>query len=332
MENILFALDAVLPIVILIALGYMLKKIGLFTSEFLTVANKFCFRVLLPVTLFLNIYKIEDLSAINWSAAAFCVCGIVGAFLLGLIVVRIFVPERRQKGAVLQCVFRSNYAIIGIPLAEMIFGELGRETASVMSAFTIPVFNVLAVVALTMYVGAEDEKKSFGKQLKATLVGIAKNPLIIAVVAGVIVVLVRRLLAPSGFTFRISDIKFLYTSLNFVSALTTPLALIVLGGQFEFNFFKDYLKLVAVGTIVRTVVVPAVVLSLACFAFGFRGADVATFIAVFGSPVAVASAIMAREMGSDGDLAGALVVSTTIVSTFTLIIMITVLSACGVFA
>ena len=335
MDNVVFALNAVLPIVILIELGFILKKVGFFTKEFLSVANKFCFRVLLPTMLFMNIYKIESLADINWNTAIFCVVSIIVAFVIGLVLVKIFIPVRDQKGVVLQCVFRSNYAIIGIPLAEMIYGEAGKEVASLMSAFTIPVFNILAVIALTMYVTddkAEGETVNAGAQIKKTLIGIAQNPLIHGVLAGVVVVLVRQLFVTWGWTFRLSDIKFLYTSANYVSSLTTPLALVVLGGQFEFASFKNYTKQIIVATVARTVFIPAVFLTVACVVFGFRGADVATFVAIYGSPVAVASAIMAREMHGDGDLAGALVVSTTVVCTFTLIVMITVLKACGVFA
>ena len=332
MDNVIFALNAVLPIVLLIALGYILKKVGLFTEGFLSVANKFCFRVLLPTMLFMNIYKIDSLADVNWYTALFCVGSIFTAYVIGLIIVKIFTPKNEQKGVVLQCVFRSNYAIIGIPLAEMIFGEAGKQTAALMSAFTIPVFNILAVVALTMFVGGEGERPDTGEQIKKTLVGIVKNPLIIAVALGVTAVGIRQLFVYFGWLFRLSDITFLFTAANYVSSLTTPLALIVLGGQFEFTAISKNVKQVVVATVTRTVFIPALFLTLACAVFGFKGADVATFVAIYGSPVAVASAIMAREMNADGDLAGALVVSTTVVSTFTLIIIITVLKACGIFS
>ena len=332
MENIIFALNAVLPIVLLIALGYILRKVGFFNEGFLSVGNKLCFRVLLPTMLFMNVYKIESLADINWTTAVFCVASIVVAFFIGLIIVRLFIPVRDQKGVVLQCVFRSNYAIIGIPLAEMIFGEAGKQVASLMSAFTIPVFNILAVIALTMYMGDEQvESINVGKQIEKTLVGIAKNPLIIAVLSGVVVVLVRQLFIMWGWSFRFSDIKFLYTAANYVASLTTPLALIILGGQFEFESLKNYTKQIIIATVARTVFIPAVFLVVACVVFGFRGADVAAFVAIYGSPVAVASAIMAREMHGDGDLAGALVVSTTVVCAFTLVIMISILNSCGIF-
>jgi len=333
MENIVFALNAVLPIVLLIALGYALKKIGFFTKEFLSVGNKFCFRVLLPTTLFMNIYNIESLDSVNWTTALFCVASIIVAFIIGLIIVKIFIPAPRQKGVVLQCVFRSNYAIIGLPLAEMIFGAAGKQTAAIMSAFTIPVFNILAVVALTMFADEKEGEKTDGvAHLKKTLIGILKNPLIHGVILGVIVVLIRQAFVSLGFSFRLSDITFMYKAAEYVSALTTPLALIILGGQFELSAFGNYTKQIIVATVARTVLIPALFLTVACAVFGFRGADVATFVALYGSPVAVASAIMAREMHADGDLAGALVVSTTLVSTFTLVIMITILNAFGVFA
>ncbi len=318
MENILFALNAVLPIVLLIALGYGLKKIKLVSTEFLAVGNKLCFKVFLPCLLFFNIYKVENLSAIDWPSALYCVCGIFIAFFIGFVVMAIFVKDRKRKGAVWQCVFRSNYAIIGIPLVEM----LGRDTtlAALLSVFSIPVFNILAVIVLSIYSGDETENKSV--QFKKTLKGIAKNPLIHGVLLGIIVVAIRELFVMWGINFRLKDIKFLYTSVEYISKITTPFALIVLGGQFEFVSFKNYSKEIILATITRTVIVPLVTISIACFVFGFRGDSVASFIALYASPVAVASAIMAREMGSDGDLAGALVVSTTVFSSVTLVLLI----------
>lgn len=318
MDNILFALNAVLPIVLLIALGYGLKKIKFVTKEFLSVGNKLCFNVLLPCLLFYNIYQVENLSAIDWPSAVYCVVGIFIAFFIGFLLITFFVKDRSRKSVVWQCVFRSNYAIIGIPLAEMVGGD--ATLAALLSVFSIPVFNALAVMVLSMYNGDEGESK--GEQFKKTLKGIAKNPLIHGVLVGLVVVAIRELFVMWDFSFRLKDIGFLYTSLKYISQITTPFALIVLGGQFEFVSFKNYKKEIVLATLTRTVIVPIVTIGIACFLFGFRGDSVAAFIALYASPVAVASAIMAREMGGDGDLAGALVVSTTVVSSVTLVALI----------
>lgn len=331
MNDLLFALNAVLPIVLLIALGYVLKGLKLFTEEFLSVGNKLCFTVLLPTVLFDSVYDIESLSDVDASLVAYCVGSIIAAFLLGLIVVKLFVPERDQKGVVLQCTFRSNYAMIGLPLAELLYGAEGKAIASLMAAFIIPTLNILAVIALTAFIkGDENEDGGFLKNLVRTLSGIIKNPLIIGVVAGIVVLIIRGIFERSGITFRLSDIEVLSKTVSFVAAATTPFALMVLGGQFALKHFAVYKKQIVIATFFRMVVVPALFVTIAVLLFGFKGAKIVTVVAIFGSPIATASAIMAREMHSDADLAGALVVSTTVVSSVTLVVLVTILKACAV--
>ena len=152
MKTVYFALNAVMPLVLLIGLGYLLKRIKLLSKDFLSVGNKLVFKLFLPITLFINIYSIEDFSVIQWDAVIFAEVGIVLAFLFGFMAAILFVKDEKKKGVITQCMFRSNYAIIGIPLAEMIAGEAGRQVASLLSAFTIPTFNILGVVALSVFV------------------------------------------------------------------------------------------------------------------------------------------------------------------------------------
>ncbi len=327
MDTLLFALNAVLPLVLLIALGYVLKRIKFLTPEFLKIGNKLIFRVALPVMLFMNIYNVESLANIEIEPALFAMGGILGAFIIGFILVKLSTKEIRQKGVVHQGVFRSNYAILGIPLATMLCGEPAKTMASFISAFTIPLFNILAVVALTMYDNEGLDRKA---SIKKTLKGIAKNPLIWGVMLGVLVVAIRELFVKWGIDFRIKDIEFLYKSATNLSSLTTPLALIILGGQFEFKSIKGFKTQLIVTTVTRTVIVPAVCLTVACL-LGFRGAAIASFVAVFGSPVAVSSSVMATEMNGDGELAASIVVATTVVSAITLVVLISVLQTLGMF-
>ena len=334
MDTVIFALNAVLPIMALIALGYILKRVGFLTENFVGIGNKLCFRVFLPAMLFLNIYKVKSLNELELKPALFAVCGILAAAAIGVVAAQIFLKDDKQRAVVAQCVFRSNYAIIGVPLAGMLFGARGELVASLLSAFTIPVFNILAVVVLTAY-GSEGVNKR--ETLKKTLVGIAKNPLIHGVLLGVICVAIRQafslpalldgsITGSSAIQKSENPLYFIFIAVDYLSKATTPMALIVLGAQFEFVSFKKYLKPVLIGTSLRTVLVPAIALTAACL-MGFDGASIAAFVAVFASPVAVASAIMAREMNADGDLAATLVVSTTAVSAVTLIIIVMILKA-----
>lgn len=336
METLLFAINAILPIILLIFFGYFLKKKNFLDEDWFRKGNKLIFKVCLPCLLFINVYNIESFTSINWSVVIYSELAILGIFFLGLLLVKLFVPEDRQKGVVLQCVFRSNFAIIGIPLAESLGGVEGRGIAAVLSAFSIPTFNILAVIALTMFLKGEDGKKAnIGDVLKK----IAKNPLIIGVVCGLVVLGIRSFIpvdADGVPVFTLSEnVKFIFNAINNLSKISSPLALIILGGLFDFTAVKGMKKPIIVGTFGRVVMVPLVTIGTAVLLSAYT--DIISFdytvypalIALFGSPVAVSSAIMAQEMDNDGTLAGQLVVWTSVFSIFTLFLGILLLRGLG---
>ncbi len=331
-----FAVNAILPIILLILLGYFLKRINLFNDNFLSVANKFIFRVSLPVLLFFNVYEIENLSAIEWSTVLFALVVIAAAFIIGLVFVKYTVKDNRQKGVILQCFFRSNYALIGFPLAEALGGSECLGITAVLSAFAIPAFNALAVIALTIFID-EDNQKSI--DIKGLLIKIIKNPLIIGVAAGLLVLFIRSFipLNISGepiFTIK-NNIPFLYSAISTLSKTASPLALIVLGGEFDFKAIKALLPQIIYGTSVRTILVPVAALTVAVLMseytplLNFETAHYSSLVALFGSPIAVSSAIMATEMKNDSELAGQLVVWTSLASMFTLFFIIVVMRGLG---
>ncbi len=329
MSALLFSFNAVIPIVLMVLLGYILQKIKLFPQDFFKQLNKLTFKVLLPVNLFVSVYEINSISNIDIKAPLYAVCGVFFAFVIGFLAT-FLIKDRAKKGAVWQCVFRSNYAIIGIPLAGHLLGAEATAVASIIAAFVVPEFNVLAIICLSIF--KKDEKKI---SVKKIIVDICKNPLILGVLAGVLCLLIRLLLVKVGCDFRLMTMGavssegtgFIYKVIKYLAQATTPIALISMGGQFEFSTYKTDIKEVIIATTLRTVFVPFTVILVACFCFGFRGAEVAAFISVFGSPVAVSSAIMAYEMKSDGKLASALVVSTTLTSILCLTVIITLLRA-----
>lgn len=324
-----FAANAVLPIVLMIALGYVLKRIKLLNQDFLDVGNKLTFRVLIPALLFYNIYGIGSFDEINFRFVLYGIIAIFVIFLIAAAVTCVFTKDSAKRGALIQSAFRSNYAIIGLPLASALFGDKGAAAAGVMSAFCVPLFNILAVITLTIFNGKSEKSRV---DVKKILFGIIKNPLILATVAGLLVLGIREIFAGLGVTFRLKDIEFLYKTLENLKSICTPFALLVLGGKFEFSAVKRQLKYIIFGTAVRTVAVPVIALSVAYFFVpGLSGEHYATYVAVFGTPVAVASAIMAKEMGADDELAGQLVVWTSLVSTLTIFIYVVIFRAIGVF-
>ena len=328
-DALVFSANAVLPIVLLIVLGYVLKRIGMLTAPFLDVGNKLTFRVLLPAMLFYNVYNIGSLREINLAFVLYGIGAVIVIFFLAVGITCAFTKDRAKRGSLIQAMFRSNYAIIGITLASSLFGDKGAAAAGVMSAFCVPLFNMLGVITLSIFNGKNEKSKiNVGK----ILLGIVKNPLIIGTVAGIAVLGIRELFVMWNIEFRISDITFLYKSLENVKSICTPFALIVLGGRFEFSAVSRLWKEIVFGTAIRTVAVPVLGLAGAYFLIpGLGGEHFATYVGVFATHVSVASAIMASEMGADGELAGQLVVWTSLVSTVTIFIYVTILRAIGIF-
>lgn len=323
-EIFFFAFNGVMPIVLLILLGYFLKRIKLFDDNFLRVANKFVFNAALPVLLFFNVYNIGNFDEIEWRSVIFGVGVIFLLFVFGFVYSIIFVKDKKQKGVVWQSFFRSNFAIIGLPLSEALGGAEGIAVASVLSAFSIPLFNALAAVSLSVFVPKEGESKV---NLKDILLRVVKNPLIIGVFAGFIVLGIRSLIPENAFSIK-NDLPFIYDFIEMFSRIASPLALVVLGGQFRFDAVKSLRKQIIPAVFARIVFAPVLGIVLAILMsdyFNFTSAHYAAFVALFGSPVAVSSAIMAQQMDNDGQLANQILVWTSIFSVFTVFIAVTVL-------
>jgi len=339
------AVNALFPIILLILLGYVLKRIGFLTKEFLKVGNKLVFNACLPCMLFINIYdKMNSFADIPWSIALYCVAVVLVIFCLGLVTALLTTKKKNRRGVLLQCTFRSNFAIIGLTLVQNLNGDVA--VAGIVAAFTIPMFNILAVIALTVFSEKEEERELLQgverprkNPVVNVLKGIVKNPLIIGVVTGLVFVGVREIeRAVFGYVpFRFDNqLKFLHTCATYLKQMATPLALVVLGGQFEFSAVKGMTKEIIVGCVWRAVLAPligigcAALLSALCPDFFYVESSVyPTLVALFATPVAVASAIMAGQMGGDEQLATQLVVWTSLLSIVSIFVIVCILMGCG---
>ena len=330
------AANAVLPIILLILLGFLLKKHKFFSEGFLETGNKLIFNVCLPVMLFINVYSIESVSALRWDLIVYCVVLVVIIFLLGLATALVSTNVIARRGVLLQCTFRSNFAIIGLSLAAAVGGSKAESMAAVVSAFVIPVYNILGVVALTVY----DESKK-RHDFAGVLQSLVKNPMIIGVSCGLLCLLIRqgqmRIWGDVIFSGK-EQLPFVFSAMNQIKSCTTPLALIILGGQFEFSAARGALKEITVGTLWRIVIAPvlgiggAILLSKYTDVICFGPNEYPALVALFGSPTAVSSAIMARQMGGDGQLATQYVVWTSLGSIVTLFLTVCVLMSMGLLA
>jgi len=186
LEILLYAGRAIMPLLLTMALGCWLRRSAHWSDDFYRQLNSFCFHVLLPVQLFLNVYAIEDLSVLNWRLLGFIVLCIVGAAGLGVAVAPLFARERAQRVVIAQATFRANQVIMGIPLASALGGQDALIFASLVTSVCVPVFNMLAVLMLTAY-STDGKSISWREEVRQ----IFRNPLILGALAGLVTVLGR---------------------------------------------------------------------------------------------------------------------------------------------
>lgn len=218
LNDLIFSANVIVPIFLLIMLGYALTKLKIWDAHFLKIANNLCFKVLLPVLLFYNvatanIFEVFNARLIIYSCL--CACALCG---LLFILVPLFVKEKSRRGVMIQGTFRSNFLLFGVPLGLSIGGAAGSVLAAVVAAFYVPVINMLSVISLYAFSDAEN------KSLRSALLGIVKNPLVIGGVSGLLFSLVR---SSVGF-----ELPYMIdTTLSKITVSATPLAFLILGGD-----------------------------------------------------------------------------------------------------
>ncbi len=328
MESLIFSFSAVLPIILTVSVGYIIRRLNMIDDTIAKAINRLVFRLFLPVLIFLNIYKIDSITNIDVKYIIYAAAAVVAIFLAGIPLVMLVTRSGERRGPLLQSIFRSNYALIGLPLAESLFGDEGLACAALLSAVGIPLFNVLAVISLSIF-------RDGGKKpnLREILMDIIKNPLIDAIAVGLCVLGARFVFEKYGISFRLSDATPIFKTLEYLADLATPLALLMLGAQFSFSAVSSLRRELIFGVLTRSVAVPLLGLGVAYLFFGntFHGAEFAALVAVFSTPVAVSSVPMAQEMGADTALAGQLVVWTTPVSAITVFVATFLLKSAGIF-
>ena len=150
MDNLIFSLNATLPIFFTMLLGSFFKRVGLIDEAFSAKMNKFAFAVALPALLF------QDISAVDiresWNGG--------GEFVQGA--------------------YRSSAAILGIAFIQNIYGTSGM--APLMIIGTVPLYNAFAVIVLSLL--KPGQRKMDKALLQKTLKGIVTNPIILGIAAG----------------------------------------------------------------------------------------------------------------------------------------------------
>ena len=312
MENLMISANAVLPMCLVMALGYGTRRLGWIRREEISAINKIAFRIFLPCLLYYNVYCSDLSGSFDPLLMAYAVGGVLLTFglSLGYTLLTEKLPERR--GVMIQGMFRSNYVIMGIPVATALLGADQLGTVSILIAVVVPLFNMLSVVVLEVFRGQKPKPLHILGQ-------IAKNPLVIGSVLGILTL-------AAG--IRLPHI--LEQTIQNISAIASPLQLFLLGAFFQFSGLKTYRRELMTVSAAKLIVAPGLFLGLGAL-LGFRGVAFVSLFGVFASPTAVNSFTMAQQMGGDAELAGDIVVTTSAVSIPTMFLWIFLFKSLGVF-
>jgi predicted permease len=294
----------------MLALGYIIRQAKLVDEKGFVQLNALTFRVFLPLLIFRNIYTSDLSAAFNGRYILWGVIITVVSFLLSMLAVCAIEKENRKRGVLVQGIFRSNFIIFGLSVATNMYGGERVAPISMMITFIVPLYNVLSVIALEFFRGGA------GKiNIKAILRSIATNPLIIASILGVLLLL-------SGLRFP----KVAENTLKDITSVATPLALVALGGSIRFAQAASNIKGLLIGILGRLVVTPALFIPAGVL-LGFRDVELIGLLMMLASPTAVSSYTMAQQMGGDGELAGELVVFGTACSVGTIFLWVFLLTS-----
>ena len=314
MENIIVSFNVIAPVFFLMVLGYLMVNYTSLADRKLTKqANAIVFKIFLPCMLFYNVYQ-SDIGAEIHSRIKLCIWaagGLLILFVLLCLIVPKVVKQENQQGVVIQGIFRSNYVIFGVAVVQNMYGVKSTTTAAILSAILVPMYNFLAVVALSIF----GEKRE--TDWKKIILDIVKNPLIISSVLGIIFSLLGIRL-PTAVDTTVQDL----------AKLSTPIAFMILGGDLDFSKVKGNLKVASVVLTIKLVILPLIMIPMIVM-MGYRDADLLSSLLAYQTPVAVSSYIMAQQAGADGQLAGQLVVFSSVLSIFTLFVTILILRTIG---
>ena len=312
MENLIFSLNATIPIFLMMLLGMLFRKLGWMDEVFAAKMNKFVFLVPLPVLLFEQLATV-DFSEV-WDIKFILFCFVVTAISITIsTLISLLWKDRSIKGEFIQATYRSSAALLGIAFIQNIYGTAGM--APLMIIGSVPLYNIMAVVVLSVF---KPGNNSFDKALvKKTLKGIATNPIIIGIVAGFV-----------WSALKLSMPSILHKTVSSIGATATPMGLMSMGATFEMKKATSKMKPTLVAVFMKLVGFCVVFLPMAAL-LGFRNEEMIAILVMLGSATTVSSFVMARNMGHEGTLSSGVIMMTTLLSAFTLTMWLDVLRSFG---
>ena len=304
MSNFIFSLNVTMPIFLVMVIGYFLRRIGLLDEHFVTVANRFNFKVTLPFMIFRDLSGVDIRAAFDLKFVLFCAGASTICFWTIWWLTKLFVRDRSIRGAFVQASFRSSAAVMGLAFINNIYGESAMGPMMIIGA--VPLYNIFSVLVLTFEAEPEEGEKRDTAKIRQAALNILKNPIIISIALGVVVALI-------GIDFPVIVDK----TVDSVAKLATPLALIGLGAGFEGRKALAKIKPTLWAASIKLVWQPLLFVPAAIW-MGFTGEKLIAILIMLAAPTTPSCYIMAKNMRNDGVLTASVVVATTLLAAFTL--------------
>ena len=303
MENFIYSINVTMPIFLVMVIGYILKQIGMLNDNFVTVANKFNFKVTLPFMLFKDIAGVDIKAVFDIKYVLFCAIVSTICFWVVWGTAKLLVRDKTIRGAFVQSSFRGSAAVMGLAFIQNIYGSSAMGPLMIVSA--VPLYNIFSVIVLTF---EANDSTGIDKKVKIRQAGIniCKNPIILSILAGLIVGLL-------GIQFPTLVNK----TVSNVAQMATPLALITIGAGFEGRKALAKIAPTMAASMIKLVLQPLVFLPVAAW-MGFSGEKMIAILIMLASPTTPSCYIMAKSMNNDEVLTASVIVTTTLMAAFTL--------------
>ena len=303
MENFIYSINVTMPIFLVMVIGYILKQIGMLNDNFVTVANKFNFKVTLPFMLFKDIAGVDIKQVFDIKYVLFCAIVSTICFWVVWGTAKLLVRDKTIRGAFVQSSFRGSAAVMGLAFIQNIYGSSAMGPLMIVSA--VPLYNIFSVIVLTF---EANDSTNIDKKAKIRQAGIniCKNPIILSILAGLIAALL-------GIQFPTLVNK----TISNVAQMATPLALITIGAGFEGRKALAKIAPTMVASTIKLVLQPLVFLPVAAW-MGFTGEKMIAILIMLASPTTPSCYIMAKSMNNDEVLTASVIVTTTLMAAFTL--------------
>lgn len=310
MENLIFSLNATVPVFIMMALGFLLRMLKVIDSKFASAMNRFVFLVPLPCMLFSQLSHVELASAWDGGFVLFCF-GATAVCIVIVLLLSLFIKNKCLRGEFIQASYRSSAALLGIALIENIYGDAGF--APLMIIGSVPLYNTMAVVVLSVFSPRNSGKRLDRDLALKTLRSIVTNPILIGIALG---------LLWSAFNIPLPHI--VDKAVGSIGNMATPMGLMAMGACIDVRKALGNLPPALWASFMKLVGLAAIVLPFAV-KLGFRDASLVAILIMLGSATTVSSFVMAKNMGHDGTLTSTAVMITTVLSAFTVTLWLFVL-------